>query len=105
MAQFMRRLDSLARDHTEKAVDTIANIMDDPFAEDRDRLAAAKEILDRGHGKPLTATIALPASRQQAAALAAMADEELMAAIEQAQLPRLTRQPVTIVQERDPLLD
>jgi HEAT repeat protein len=101
----IRPADALAREHTERAISTIAEIMDDPLAEQRDRLAAAKEILDRGHGKPLTATIALPMSRQQAAALAAMTDEELDAIIQSTQLPRL--QPAIEHKPRavDPLLE
>ena len=107
----IRRLDALARDHTERAVETITSIMDDCFAEDRDRLAAGNAILDRGHGKPLVATIALPASRRAAAELAAMGDEELELLVQGTELPRLTKatmiehhQPAFAV-ERDPLLD
>jgi hypothetical protein len=93
-----RSADKLAREHTERAISTIAEIMDDPFAESRDRISAAKELLDRGHGKPLTATIALPMSRQQAAALAQMSDDELEQSVVGTQLPRLA--PI-----KDPLLD
>ena len=107
----IRRLDALARDHTERAVETITSIMDDCFAEDRDRLAAANAILDRGHGKPLVATIALPASRRAAAELAAMGDEELELLVQGTELPRLTKatrvehhQPA-ISFDHDPLLD
>lgn len=94
----LREADRLAREHTERAVSTIANIMDDELNEPRDRLAAAKELLDRGHGKPLTATIALPVSRQQAALLAQMSDDELEASVVGTQLPRLAP-------ARDPLLE
>ena len=102
----IRSLDNLAREHTERAVKTIADIMDDPLSEDRDRLNAAAQLLDRGHGKPLTATIALPMNRQQAAMLAAMSDDDLMQHIQGAQLPRLNqREPITIDQGPDPLLE
>lgn len=102
----IRSLDNLAREHTERAVETITGIMNDELAEDRDRLSAAQQILDRGHGKPLTATIALPANRAQAAMLAAMSDEDLMARIQGAPLPRLNRQPVIEVDAvQDSLLD
>ncbi len=69
----------------------MVEILDNPVAEDRDRLKAAEQLLDRGHGKPLTATIALPANRAQAALLAAMSDDDLLQAISSAQLPRLTQ--------------
>lgn len=104
--RLVRAADSLAREHTEDAVTTIAMVMNDPFAENRDRLRAAEAILDRGHGKPLTATIALPANRQQAAMLAALSDEELMVQIQGAPLPRLIQarlEPVLDAEE-DPLL-
>lgn len=90
----LRSLDNLAREHTESAVATIKEVMEDPFAENRDRLAAAREILDRGHGKPLAATISLPPSRRAAAALAQMSDDDLMAAIQSAPLPRLIEHAV-----------
>ena len=63
--------------------------MADPFAENRERITAANSLLDRGHGKPNQAIIAIPASKQQQALLAALSDDELMAAITQTRLPRL----------------
>jgi len=107
MVKLFRSIDNLAREHTERAVRTITEIMDNPFSEDRDRLKAAEQILDRGHGKPLTATIQVPANRAQAALLAAMSDEELLNAISQAQLPRLNapRDFIDVVAEQlDPIL-
>ena len=95
----IRSADNLAREYTEEAIETLADIM--RSEDNRDRLSAAKELLDRGHGKPLSATIALPISRQQAAALAAMSDEDLMAAVTGAPLPRLIKQ----APKHDPLLD
>lgn len=103
-----RAADALAREHTERAINTIADIMDDPFADDKDRLSAAKDLLDRGHGKPLQATIALPMNRQQAAALAGMSDAELIEAVQGQALPRLVPQPALEHKaraKRDPLLD
>lgn len=92
----MKTADALARGHTERAVETIAEVMNDPFAENRDRLKAAETILDRGHGKPSQAIIAVPGNRQIAAALAQLSDAELMAILNQTQLPRLsvTSQPI-----------
>jgi len=107
MSRLFRSADALAREHTERAVEVIAEVMNDPFAEDRDKVKAAEAMLDRGHGKPLTATIQVPANRAQAALLAAMSDSELLEAIAQAQLPRLMNQKdfIDVVAEQlDPLL-
>lgn len=86
-----RPLDAMARELASKALDTIAQVMDDPLAEHRDRLRAAEQILDRGHGKPLSATIQLPTSRRAALAMAQLSDEELMERINSVPLPRLAR--------------
>lgn len=101
--RLMRSLDNLAREHTEKAVQVLVDVMDDPLAEHRDRLKAANDILDRGHGKPLAATIALPANRAAAQRLAQMTDQELMDAIQSTPLPRLVQQHEVAI-EVDPLL-
>lgn len=45
---------ALARQHTDKALDVLVTGMED--ADSRVRIAAAKELLDRGYGKPLTMT-------------------------------------------------
>ncbi len=82
-----RSADSLARDHTEKAIEVLAEILDDE--DPKYQIAAAKELLDRGHGKPLNATIHVPASRQQAQRLANMTDAELQAALLSTPLPQL----------------
>jgi hypothetical protein len=106
----MKSVDSIARQHTQAAVDTLAEIMNDPWAKDSDRIKAADSILDRGHGKPLAATISLPPSKLALQQLAAMSDDELMEVIKQP-LPRLSA-PIPIEGEftevkppRDPLLD
>lgn len=43
-----------AREHTDRAVEVLVNALDD--ADARVRITAAKEIIDRGYGKPLTMT-------------------------------------------------
>lgn len=101
----MKTADTLARRHTEKAIETIALVMDDPFAENKDRLKAAEVLLDRGHGKPNQAIIAVPGNRQIAALLAQKSDDELMALINQSQLPRLAPIDATFTEAPDPLLD
>ena len=73
------------------------------MSEDKDKLRAAEQILDRGHGKPLSATISLPASKQQQAMLAALSDDELMARINGVELPKLTQDEFEAA--GDPLLE
>jgi hypothetical protein len=89
----IRAADTLAREHTDTAIKTLAEVMSDPFAENKDRIKAAESLLDRGHGKPTQAIIALPPSRAQAARLAALSDDELLNVIQHAQLPRLAPLP------------
>ena len=103
---FFRDASSLAREHTETAVRVLAEVMEDPFAENKDRLKAAESILDRGHGKPAQAIIQLPASRQLARQLAALSDDDLMQVIQSHELPRLATQAVVVDvdSEPDPLL-
>ena len=100
----MKTADSLARQHTEKAIEVVVEVMNDPFAENKDRLKAADTILDRGHGKPNQAIIAVPGNRQIAALLAGKSDDELMAILNQTQLPRLAPIDATFI-EVDPLLE
>lgn len=103
----MKTADTLARQHTEKAIDRVVEVMNDPFAENKDVLKAADMILDRGHGKPNQAIIAIPANRAVAALLAAKSDDELMALLNQHQLPRLAPIDATFseVPTEDPLLE
>ena len=104
--KLFRDASNLAREHTERAIETIANVMDDWSAEDRDRLAAANALLDRAHGKPVNAVIQVPMNRQIAQQLAAMSDEELEDQMMAQPLPRLaqSREPIIEVDaEPDPL--
>jgi hypothetical protein len=101
--------DKLARNHTALAIETLAEIMADPWAKDADRIKAADSILDRGHGKPLAATISLPPSKLALQQLAAMSDDELMEVIRKP-LPRLAAPAIEaqfseVPPARDPLLD
>lgn len=84
-----RNADAQARDHTEEAINVLHDIMVDPFQEAKDRLRAAESLLERGHGKAVSAVISIPLERRQKAEMAAMTDEELMAAIRDTPLPRL----------------
>ena len=101
-----RSADGLAREHTEVAIATIANVMNDWCAEDRDRIAAANALLDRAHGKPVNAVIQVPMNRQIAQRLAAMSDEELENEMMAQPLPRLAQSTQSIIEvdaEPDPL--
>jgi len=91
-------IDVLAREKSERALEVLESVMENDLAEDRDRLRAAEAILDRGYGKPSQAIIQVPASKQQAALLAAMSDDDLVRIIEQKQLPSLTpKQPLITI--------
>lgn len=81
--------DALARDHAKEAIGILHDIMVDPLAENKDRLRAAESLLERGHGKAVSAVISIPVQRRQAAQMASMSDEELLEAIRQTPLPRL----------------
>jgi len=104
MSSFNRNADSLAREHTEQAIDVLAEVMADPFAENRERITAANSLLDRGHGKPNQAVIAVPMDKRQQALLAAMSDDDLMQAIQGARLPRLAPIEAQFSEVPDPLL-
>ena len=104
--RIFRSADGLAREHTEAAIATIANVMNDWCAEDRDRIAAANALLDRAHGKPVNAVIQVPMNRQIAQRLAAMSDEELENEMMAQPLPRLAQSTQSIIEvdaEPDPL--
>jgi hypothetical protein len=72
---------ALAREHTEAAINKIASLIGsmDP----RVALEAAKTMLDRAHGKPLSAMIVVPGNRRNQATLSAMTDAQLMEALEE----------------------
>lgn len=51
MAKTPANIRSLARAHTERAVQTLAGIMDNPESPPAARVAAAQALIDRGWGK------------------------------------------------------
>jgi hypothetical protein len=55
MAKALTEIRSLARSHTRSAIGTLAHIMRRKDAPPAARVAAAKELLDRGWGKPVQA--------------------------------------------------
>ena len=79
MTASSKRADQLAREHTEAAINTLVEVMYDGDAKPSDRIKAADSILDRGHGKPVQATIAIPLDKAARDALYDMTDEDLMA--------------------------
>ena len=84
-----RDLASLAREHTEEAIEVAREIMRDPFAEDRDRLRAVEFFADRGYGKAAQAIIAVPMTKKIAQQLYGMSDEELLEVIDAGRSKRL----------------
>jgi hypothetical protein len=101
----MSRIDKLAQGHGEEAIKTIHEIMSDPFAENKDRLAAAREMLDRGHGKPNQAVIMVPLDRQRRQAAALYSDAELGEIIEGEIVKREESEQLALpTPEQDPLL-
>lgn len=97
-------IDKKARDRGEAAIDVIDEIMSDPFAENKDRLAAAREMLDRGHGKPQQAVIMVPLDRQRRQAAALYTDAELDDIIDVEITSRRDEEQTLLAHEIDPLL-
>lgn len=81
--------DAQARDHTDAAIQALADVLTSEFAEPKDKIRAAEALLDRGNGKPVNAVISIPLERRQHAQLATMSDEDLMNYIRETPLPRL----------------
>ena len=73
MAKTPTDIRSLARSHTEKALNTLAGIMKEPDAPPAARVSAAIALLDRGWGKPQQ-TVDMTVRRQIAKD---MSDDEL----------------------------
>jgi hypothetical protein len=98
-----------AREYSDRALATINEIMEDPFAEDKDRLKAASDMLDRGHGKATQAVIAIPSSAAIRDEAAKLSRADLLAIINRAELPRLRHEAAIdgefeVVSVQDPLL-
>ncbi len=86
-----RSAENLAREHTSAAIYTIADVMSDPYAENKDRLKAAELLLDRGHGRPTSTVISVPPAKRQREMAARMTDEQLMEVIEGEVLPSMAQ--------------
>jgi len=92
----VRGASELAREHTQRAISIIAEVMD-TSPEAKERLRAAEMLLDRGHGKPMSTTIQIPAQQMAQEALAQMSDDELLTLVRGAPLPRLRAQAASTV--------
>ena len=73
--------ESLARAHTKEAIGAAVDVLRDKSAFPSDRLKAAQLILDRGHGKPTSVTVSVPAKRATAQQLVNMTEADLLAII------------------------
>lgn len=71
--------DSLARLYTAEAMGLLVQVVrGDVEAKTSERIRAAEDILDRGHGRAVQAVISVPARQAVAARLAAMSDDALL---------------------------
>lgn len=109
-----RNVDDIARDYDEEAIKVFAEVMRDEYAENRDRLRAAENLVERGHGKAVTPIEVRPGGKKRDA-LAALSEDALYDIVNRATLPRLTREvmeaevveaefEVEVDWENDPLL-
>lgn len=94
-----------AQSYSNEAIKTFAEVMRDPLAENRDRLRAAENLVDRGHGKAVT-PIAVKTQEKLRDQLAELSDDELYAIVHAEPLPSLAGPTATDVEfeEVDPLL-
>jgi hypothetical protein len=98
-----KSIDQHAREHGERAINTLADIMDNTAEETKDRIRAAEAILDRGYGKATQAVIAIPAAQRSRQAAALYTNEELDAIID-AEWEAIERRSLP-APEKDPLLE
>lgn len=85
----LRTIQDIAAAHAPRAVEVLAEIMDDDVYDAKDRISAAEKLLNRGHGMPTQAVIVAPAVQaQQRSLAAAKSDDELVAIIDAKVLPR-----------------
>ncbi len=75
-------IEETARSHAQMAIATLAEICADELALPAARMAAARELLDRGYGKPLSAVVSVPApTTARIQQLAAMSEQQLLAIV------------------------
>lgn len=89
-ARHARNMVDAFRQHTDKAIDTITNIMGDEDNAPRDRLLAAKTILERGYGKAPRTTIKVLVDDLEGEALRREAQRILLARqVEGREMPQI----------------
>lgn len=98
-----RPISQQARDHGERAIEVLAEIMDDWAEESQHRIRAAEAILDRGYGKAAQAVVAVPLERAQREAAALLSDDELTDIIN-GEFEEIPAAPA-LTHQRDPLLE
>lgn len=84
---------ALARQHSSRAIQALADVMDSDFSEPREVIAAANALLDRAHGKPTQAIVSGGTAGDIPEKLAAMSDTELLAALGEARMLRAQARP------------
>lgn len=86
---------ALARTHSERAIQALADVLDSDFSEPREVIAAANALLDRAHGKPSQAVIMVPGNSNEDVGrkLATMTDAELLIALGEARRARAAALP------------
>jgi hypothetical protein len=88
--------DSLARLHTAEAIGALVTVMRRKGAKEADVIKAASELLDRGHGKAVQATIAVPVRQAVAAKLAGLDDSALLAIAAAGRAGRIGDAPLSL---------
>lgn len=86
---------ALARTHSERAIQALADVLDSDFSEPREVIAAANALLDRAHGKPSQAVIMVPGNSNEdmGRRLASMSDADLLIALGEARRARAAALP------------
>ena len=82
MAKTPTEIRSLARSHTEAAINVLAGIMNKTDAPESARVAAAEKLLDRGWGKavqPMAVTVEDPWQTMLAGVVAEVSEDEAIA--------------------------
>ena len=80
---YHKNLGDMLREHSLDAVNYIVEVMNDQSASTKLRLVAAKEILDRGIGKPVDRVVLASLERQREKPVEELTDSELISIINQ----------------------
>jgi hypothetical protein len=77
-----RALKEMANEYTERALNVLVQVMEDPEAPHAARVAAADKVLDRGHGRP---------AMMVDASLSGKLDQEMLHRLETEMVERMAR--------------